>query len=78
MTGVVPLDAGPLLPGELSPGLLTVAVLAASGLETFDDNVTSSSNIKLPLAGTEEVVVQVTFGTDPVQFHVPVELPLTL
>ena len=79
-SGTVPLKAGPLLPvlPAFSLGLLTVAELAASGLVAFGEIVTSSSSVMLPLDGIELPLVQVMFGTAPVQAQPPLEPALTL
>ena len=78
LSGVRPLLTGPLLPGLPSDGLLTVAVLAASGSDAPAEIVTSSSNMLLPLARIELVLVQVTFGTAPVHVQPGLEIGLTL
>lgn len=65
MTGVVPLEAGPLLPGLESFGLLTVTLLAGSGSGAFDASVTSRISMLLPPATIILLLVQVTFGTVP-------------
>lgn len=77
-TGVVPLDAGPLLPALESPGLLTVAVLATNGFDALAASVTSKINMLLPPAAIILLLVQLTFGTAPVQVQPLVEPTLTL
>lgn len=74
----MPVVAGPSLVVFVSPGLLTVAVLAANGLLTFDDSITSSSNMELPLAGIALPFIQVTFGTTPMHVQPGEEPALTL
>lgn len=68
VTGVVPLEAE-LLPGVESPGLLTAALFAGSGLGAAGESVTSRTMIVEPLGGIDVVLVQLTFGTLPVQFQ---------
>lgn len=77
-TGVGPLDAGPLLPALESPALLTVAVLAANGFDALAASVTSRINMLLPPAAIILLLVQLTFGTVPVQVQPVVEPALTL
>ncbi len=77
-SGVVPVLTGPLLPGLPSDGLLTVAVLAASGSVALGEMVMSSSNMLLPLARIELLLVQVMPGTVPVQVQPGLEIGLTL
>lgn len=77
-SGVGPVLTGPLLPGLPSDGLLTVAVLAASGSVALGEMVMSSSNMLLPLARIELLLVQVMPGTVPVQVQPGLEIGLTL
>lgn len=78
-SGTVPELAGPLLPvlPAFSLGLLTLAVLAASGLVAFAEIVTSSNSVMLPPEGIEFGLVQETFGTVPEQDQPPLEPALT-
>lgn len=77
LTGVVPLDAE-LLPAFASPGLLTEALLAGNGFGADGDNVTSSTIRLLPVGGIAVVLVQVTFGTAPVQVQPALVAPFTV
>src|SRR5690242_12412626 len=72
-------DVAELLPvfPAFSLGLLTLAVLAASGLVAFGEIVTSSNKVMLPLDGIEFGLVQVTFGTVPEHDQPPLEPALT-
>lgn len=74
----MPVVAGPSLVMFVSPGLLTVAVLAASGLLTFDDSDTSNNNMELPLAGIALPFIHVTFGTTPIHVQPEEEPAFTL
>lgn len=77
VTGVGPLEAE-LLPGVVSPGLLTDALLAGSGFGAEGDSVTSSTMIVEPLGAIEFVFVQLTFGTLPVQVQPALVAPFTV
>lgn len=77
VTGVVPLEAE-LFPGLPSPGLLTVALLAGSGLGADGDSVTSSTMMLLPVGAIAVVLVQLTFGTLPVHVQPALVAPFTV
>lgn len=77
VTGVGPLEAE-LLPGVVSPGLLTDALLAGSGFGAEGESWTSSTIIVEPLGAIEVVLVHVTLGTLPVQVQPALVAPFTL
>lgn len=77
-SGVGPVLTGPLLPGLPSFGLLTLAVLAASGLTALGEIITSRISMLLPPDSTELLLVQVRFGTVPEHDQPGLEMGLTL
>lgn len=74
---VVGVETGPLLAAFVSPGLLTLTVLAGSGLGAPAEIVMSKISRLSPPDGIEFALVQVTFGTTPVQDQPDVEPALT-
>ena len=80
VSGVGPLEAGPLLALQLghSSGLDTVTKFAANGLLALAAMLTSSTSTLLPPDAIELEFVQVTFGTLPVQVQPGLEIGLTL
>src|SRR5262245_34081523 len=77
VTGVVPLEDGPLLVLLLSPGLLTMTKLAARLPVALEATVTFRNSTLGPPAGIGFGLVQVTFGTLPVHIQPGVEPPPT-